>query len=421
MKISISDSGRHFIAANGDPFFWLADTAWNTGLRGDTDDWQRYLDARARQGFTVIQFVSTPWRARKTPVHGRLFEQVDGKVQYDEHAWEKMEEWLGMIVEAGLVPAPVMLWDLNPQDPFFDWSEDTCIQVGKRMLERWSRFDPVWMLGGDGSYHLAERAARWKRIGRAVFADHPDEIVTMHPCGCRWVGDSFADEPWYSFVGIQSGHGSSPGHLGFLLNGPYAQRWQEIRKPFVNLEPNYEHAHSYHEELVYDAFHIRRASYWSLLGAPPAGVTYGHNSIWIWSDQKGEHAEGHGAIWVGDAWTDALDTPGVESLGVMRSIFSKLPWTQMLPADHLLIEQPGWADVLGTVKVSATPSRSCVAAYLPVGGRVELTKAGVPSDIAAHWVDPRTGRWTPIDDFVQADILAADAPDEQDWLLVAKV
>jgi hypothetical protein len=416
MIIKISSNGRHFATSDGSPFFWLADTAWNAPLRADTEDWIRYLDLRKKQGFTAIQFVTSPWRGRKTPVHGRLFEEKEEQIVFDENAFRKMEEWFTLISERDMVPVPVMLWDLNPDEPFFERSDEFCIEAGKKLLSRFSRFDPVWFLAGDGDYRSVSQTTRWKKIGRAVFGSEPGGPVTMHSCGCSWAGDLFKDEPWYSFVGIQSGHGTVHHDLNFLLTGPYSYRWKEIQKPFINIEPNYEHAVSYHENIPLDAYYVRRASYWSLLGAPPAGITYGNNNIWVWAQEDGEFAEGHGQHWAADTWKKGLETPGIENLAILKGIFEMLPWTGMLPADYLLAEQPGWQDPNQFIKVSAAPEEECIAAYLPKGGEIRF--AGLPFDPASvSWVNPRTGEWTECTGFTD---MKAEAPDKQDWLLVLK-
>ena len=49
-----------FATANGKPFFWLADTCWSAFTNISDDDWQEYLDLRARQGFNVLQINALP-------------------------------------------------------------------------------------------------------------------------------------------------------------------------------------------------------------------------------------------------------------------------------------------------------------------------------------------------------------------------
>jgi hypothetical protein len=417
MKLKVSANGRYFETVDGRPWFWLADTAWNGALRGDTDEWVRYLDLRVSQGFAAVQFVTGPWRGCRSPRHGRTWEVVDGKLRFNEGALAKMDEWFTLMASRGLVPSPVMVWDNNPADPFFDWSEETCIAVGRMMVERWASFDPVWILAGDGDYRSDAQAARWKRIGRAVFGEQAPAgtLATMHPCGVSWVGDLFAGEPWYSFVGVQSGHGSVDHDLDFLVAGPYSYRWYEIEKPFINMEPNYELARSYHEEVALTDYHVRRVAYWSLLGAPTAGLTYGNNNIWVWAQAEGEQAEGHGAIWVAGKWTAGLETPGVASLTVMRRIFDRLGWSDLVPSRELLALQPGWADPNRFLSCAAKRDGTLLVAYLPVGGKVRFTGAVPVRDLPARWVDPRTGDESPATFDARSE---SAAPDERDWLLV---
>jgi Domain of unknown function (DUF5060)/Protein of unknown function (DUF4038) len=53
--VGLSSDGRYFAHADGTPFFWMGDTAWNGPLRADDESWANYLDVRRRQGFNVVQ------------------------------------------------------------------------------------------------------------------------------------------------------------------------------------------------------------------------------------------------------------------------------------------------------------------------------------------------------------------------------
>src|SRR6266481_5348217 len=56
LKVS---ENRHFLAhADGAPFFYLGDTAWELFHRLNREEATFYLETRARQGFTVIQAVA---------------------------------------------------------------------------------------------------------------------------------------------------------------------------------------------------------------------------------------------------------------------------------------------------------------------------------------------------------------------------
>ena len=413
--------GHHLFDNDAKPFFWLADTAWNLWCRGTPEEWDTYLAARKEQGFNTIQFVAGWWRGCTQPVHGRTFDVVDGRVVFDEAAMQTLDLLMGKIRDAGLVAAPIMLWTLMDYDPGQVYSEDQCIEIARMLRQRYDAPNVVWLLGGDGRYEAPEVQARWKRIGRAVFADAPHALATLHPCGVSWVGDDFADEPWYRLVTIQSGHGASEDHLRFLVDGQYAQAWRRIDKPFINLEPNYEDVRSYRTGQRLTDYHVRRASWWSLLVAPPAGVTYGISSIWIWARQADEIAENHSDNWVGQPWHDELDTPGARSMTVLRQVFDKLPWTRLRPAPHRLTSQPGHDDVESWQAVAATDQGDCVVVYAPRGGEVALNVAELPGGLRVHEVDPRTGQWVdrgPLRADGDTAVLSLPAGAQQDGLLV---
>jgi hypothetical protein len=419
MKLSISESGTHFVTEQGEPFFFLADTAWNAALHGDTDDWELYCETRAKQGFTVIQFVASLWRGCKTPRHGRLFEEHDGSVVYDENAWRKMGEFLSIVVKHGMVPAPVMVWRNNPDESIFQFSEETCIAAGRRMLDEWEQYNPLWILGGDGDYRSADEVRYWKNIGRGIFHDHPDALATMHPGGTTWICDNFRDEPWYRFAGIQSGHGSADYDIQFLLQGPYTSRWRDFGMPLLNLECNYEFAKSYHEDLFFTAYHVRRASWWSLLGAPTAGVTYGSNTIWIWPMSDHELAEGHGPGWPADHWKTGLDTEGVRNMQTTKEILQRLRWYELRPAPQVLDVQPGWSQPLSFVKAAATESMETVVLYVPRQvPRIELSGVQITPRHKGVWVNPRTGGEHPAPLDRTIGRVVAQPPSHEDWLLV---
>lgn len=56
--LRISANNRFLVKADGAPFFYLGDTAWELFHRLNREEATRYLDNRARKGFTVIQAVA---------------------------------------------------------------------------------------------------------------------------------------------------------------------------------------------------------------------------------------------------------------------------------------------------------------------------------------------------------------------------
>jgi hypothetical protein len=57
-RLRVAANRRFLVQADGTPFFWLGDTAWELFHRLDRGEADRYLECRARQGYTVIQAVA---------------------------------------------------------------------------------------------------------------------------------------------------------------------------------------------------------------------------------------------------------------------------------------------------------------------------------------------------------------------------
>src|SRR4051794_27727448 len=56
--LRVSDNHRFLVHADGTPFFYLGDTAWELFHRLTLADSERYLENRRAKGFTVIQTVA---------------------------------------------------------------------------------------------------------------------------------------------------------------------------------------------------------------------------------------------------------------------------------------------------------------------------------------------------------------------------
>ena len=413
--VRLSAGRTRFCHANGDPFFWLSDTAWNGVLRSREADWDRYLRTRRQQGFTAVQFVSTQWRGCTRDPFGEAAFMGLEHIRLQPQFFQRLDSKVAAINERGLVAAPVLLWALRESDPGQALAEADATRLVRYLVARWGAHQVVWFLGGDGNY-VGQRSERWKRIGNAVFGGRHDRLVTMHPCGQTWVGDEFRGESWFDFIGYQSGHGSSPDHLRWLVDGPPAREWRKAPfLPVVNLEPNYETHPSYHVQRKFADYEVRRAAYWSLLVAPTAGVTFGHNAIWVWA-QKPEVPEGHERIGIVGPWHQGLYTPGVQSMSILRRFFDSLPWPQLRPAPELLVEQRGAREPHRFVAAAKTADDVLAVLYLPKGGEVRLDLASLKRPASARWFDPRSDVWVDVGG-VTEEMRAFTAPDEGDWVL----
>lgn len=423
--VRVAASGTYLEHADRTPFFWMADTGWNAALKATPDEWADYLEERARQGFTAVQWVTTQWRAAPTGDRQDepAFTGLD-RIQVNTPFFQRLDGRVAALDRAGLLNVPVLLWaigsgadpDVNPGHSL---PEDQAIRLAQYMVARWQGYSSAWILAGDGDYR-GSRSDRWKRIGRAVFDGSPHAPALMHPGGMHWVVPEFRDETWIDVYGYQSGHGDDERALRWITGGPPAQQWAVPPvRPFINLEPPYEHHLAYQSGEPISAAAVRRAVYWSLLATPTAGVSYGGHGVWGWDDGTGPPTD-HPRSGTPLPWREAIVMPGAEQMKYVAGIFSAIDYWRLRPAPRLLVDQPGRADAGRFISVAAAPGGDLLLAYTPVEPEVVLRTDGVPEG-AAIWMNPRTGDRTPAAAVVKKDETHFTAPGAEDWLLVVSL
>ncbi len=415
--VAVSDDGWHLAHADGTPFFWLGDTAWCGPVAADEQSWDAYLSDRQAKHFNVIQFVTTQWRMIYTDAEGRSAFAGHAKIGINPQFFQRLDHYFDAINDAGMVASPVLVWTLG-DSPGAYLPEDQKVVLAKYMVARYGGHHCLWILGGDGIYR-DERGEEWSRIGHAVFGDNPRRPATMHPQGQYWCAETFRDDGWYGFNIYQSGHGDGEGAYRWLATGPPSTEWaNEPHHPTINSEPPYEAHVAYQSKERHTAFSVRRASYWSLLVSPTAGVTYGGGGIWGWHLEPRIPADHLGAGYT-PAWYDGIHLPGSGDMGRLFEAFASVEWWRLRPAQELLAAQPGDDDAEKFVAAAKTENGDTVVVYTPAGGSVSLTPSPLPSPARARWFEPRTGEWS---DAASADgaSVTFQTPSDTDYLLVMR-
>ena len=421
--LRVAENKHHLVHADGTPFFWLADTAWNGPLRSTPEEWQHYLAVRTRQRFSAVQWVTTQWRtAPDGDITGQVAFTGSEKIALNPAFFQRLDSYVEANAAAGLLNVPVLLWAIgagaNPNiDPGFGLPEDQAIKLARYMVARWGAYPVVWILAGDGKY-FGDYAARWRRIGRAVFADQHHAPVAMHCGGEQWPANEFRGEIWLDILGYQSGHGDADKTLQWIVTGPPAAEWQKTPRLFqINLEPAYENHLAYHSKQPHSPHSVRSAMYWSLLNAPTAGVTYGGHGVWGWDDGTTAPVA-HANTGTPLPWQQALTMPAAEQLPYLVDFFTSLPWWTLEPAPQLLAEQPGEQDVHRHVLASAAAGGELAVFYTPVAQPIHLNVAQLQPGLNATWCNPATGtRHTTQVTQVDGSSLTPPAGGA-DWLLV---
>lgn len=413
--VRVAASRHHLELADGIPFLWLGDTAWNGPVKAAAGDWDRYLADRTSKGFNVIQYIATNWRAAPADEQGRTAWKGRERIEIVPEFFQRMDARVAAINEHGLYAAPVLLWvngTRTLENPG-NLPEDQAILLARYIVARYGAHQLVWLLNGDGNY-TGEHAARWKRIGDAVFPDgHPGRISSLHPARTWWLPEWYLDKSWFHFSGYQSGHRDGERHLRLLTEGPLTRAWRQQRRvPSINLEPNYE-AHNNRSvgPRVFTDYDVRRAVYWSLLVSPPAGVTYGAHGIWNWA-LKPEEPIAHAGTGVSAPWREAMNLPGSAQIRHVKSLFESFEWWRLRPAQELLAAQPGATDPRCHIAAAQADDGTWALAYLPCGGPIRLRDEAVKRLRQARWYDPRTGAWRDAQPAAEMT-----APGENDWVL----
>jgi hypothetical protein len=416
--LRVSDDRTHLTHADGTPFFYLADTAWNGPLLASDADWQTYLADRVAKGFTAIQFIThAPWSAALTDSEGQTAFTDDPRNPVNRPFFDRIARRIAEVNAAGLLAVPVLAWAANfgassRLNIGHTASADQLIPLLQYQLDRFAQYHCLHFLAGDAVYTFW-RARKWKKVARALRTHHSSlpthhSLVTLHPAGLTWPYRHFKNEPWLDLYAYQSSHSEDPRTLTWLQSGPPATFWKKHPRPTINVEPVYEDILGRHGPFPADA--VRRAIYWSLLNAPTAGVAYGAHGLWGWHDRPMQ-ALNHNGLGVGQPWHVAMNLPASHQIRHLAALMQSIKWWTLRPDPTLAPPQPP-----GPHHVSASRSDTGDLAllYLPTGGTIPLDTGRLKPNLTATWFNPRMGERIP----ASASGGAYTAPTAEDWVLL---
>ena len=318
--LRVSDNGRYFVHTDGTPFFWLADTAWSIFVNLDRADVEHYLDARAGQGFTVIQAVAVfpqaggpgPNRYGHDPLARGMTPATTGgavpedREQYDY--WDHVDFVINAAAQRGMRIGVLPVWADTQAGSLV--TEDNVRAYGEFLGARY-RDDVAWVLGGDSGADGVEDV--WRRLAEGIAvgangsADYSNLLMTYHPRGDQTSATWFHDDGWLSFNMLQGGHCRRWDNLLGLITENFTQT---PPKPFLDGESIYEdHPICWNPEDGFStAEDVRRNAYWSVFGGA-AGHTYGHHAVWQFLED-GEQA----SLGARGTWTEALAFPAGQQM-----------------------------------------------------------------------------------------------------------
>jgi len=420
-QIRVHADGHLLETADGRPFFWLGDTAWELIHHTSREEASYYLHTRGQQGFTVIQtVVLSEFNGVTEPSALGLKPLIDDDPRKPNPAYfDRIVEIVDEASANGLYVALVPIWGDKLTAP---WGTGPRLFRNDNLTD--ARFfahyladrlkdrgNVLWILGGDrparlkgmNNDYLQEMGKSagfppdqdWTPIWREVAGGIAEglgrkPLILYHPQGGQESSSVYLhNEAWLSVNGMQSGHGG--GHdipVWEWIARDYAMI---PAKPTLDLEPNYED-HPYNPWPDWDPangyfrdYDVRKQVYRSVF-AGACGVTYGHHAVWGFANAR------NGSINHADRdWIDAMQRPAGRQMQFLRALVESRPFFSRIPDQSMIVGDAG----RGGQHIQATRDREGRYAFLyfPVNDQYATVDLGKlkAGRIRAWWYDPRTG------------------------------
>lgn len=429
-RLKVSDNGRFLTTADGQPFFWLGDTAWELAGRLDRGEVRTYLQSAAEHGFTVVQFVLlTELDQLKQPnAYGDFAltsknpetpSVTPGNNPHDPDEydyWDHVDYVVDTAASFGLYVAVLPTWGsylwvnvTQRADPIF--TESSAESYGQWLGERYKDKEHlIWVLGGDRIPDSEDKKRLIRSMAKGIKSGGAHQLITYHPWGGKSSSDYFHDEEWLDFNSFQSGHPSK-----HYPNDQYAIRDYAKKpiKPTLDMEPRYEETPINFDikNGKFNAYDTRQAAYWSVF-AGAFGHTYGHNHIWQMY-KEGKAPRGSATAY----WSESLDAEGRITMKHLRTLIEARPMLSRVPDQTLVKDTLTEAD-----RILATRGDDYAFIYSSSGKPFTVRLGRISGKtVTASWFNPRTGEASLIGEFANSGEQTFTPPTSgagEDWVLI---
>ncbi len=424
--LKVGPGNRFLTQADGTPFFWLGDTAWDLLARLTREEAEAYLSDRAAKGFNIIQLVAlkvgAPANVYGVPplIGGDPAQPNEAYFQYLDQIIDRAGA-LGMYV--ALVPTwgDNVSWGYSGTKPIFDPSNARVFgqYLGARYRDRTNL---VWVLGGDihpvwggADYtHIWEAMASGLAEGVAGSDDQSALLMTFHPATAEQKQSSsiwLHNKSWLDFNMVQSGHRTYNTPAYELIENDYDL---SPVKPVLDSEPAYEGMHQdlNTQKPVFTEADVRNRAYQAVL-AGGFGHTYGANGVFQFTKEGDEEG------FFGDppAWESAIQLPGSSQMVHLKNLIQSRPFLSRIPDQGLIDGSEGSRD--GRIQASRDGDGSFALIYVPFSrGQVKVRLNRLSGGSAkAYWYNPRTGAVCYSGLFATTGSITFKCPVAQDWVL----
>lgn len=439
-----TDGSKHFVYADGTPFFYLGDTHWgmyteefdrpgpHAGDTGAESHFKYIVDKRVEQGFTVYQ--SEPINTKAVLTDGTL---STGDVK----RFGENDRYYQYLAEKGLVHANAEFFFAGEMNKKVMDNEAFLEAICRYWVARYAAYPVMWTLAQEidkdfyaqrGDQNLFDYTNNpWVRVAEYIhkydayrhpLSGHQENTTSTTVTGAGtsktasnngqsiFLSDEVTERTGHNWWAAQW----SPS-LTSLPDSNVARDYYNSSKVAINYEGRYCY-------LWTKNFGARAQSWISMLSGF-AGVGYGAVDMWLYKseyDVNTTSRDGIDEITPKDKavyWSEAVEFESAYQQGYMRRFFEQYKWWNLKPDfDDNNYFVPASED---TLYVCSTIGNDLYVVYLysrnTAGGRVTGLAAG--NTYAATWFNPRTNEYVEIGEFTAP---AADEGGNSSWVLPAR-
>jgi len=364
---------RHFAYSDGTPFYFFGDSdnCWDTPVDDRAPYWggwfwkdgsyQRYIVARAKQGFTVQAFAGGTLLAKPTFRHKQ--QRNEGGPPFFDYDLDRLNpgyfQWADKRTQyacsKGFLFVVMLGWPDQGVDKM-DWKK---LERGWRyVIARYAAYNVMWLLFGE--YDEAEGISRKLANHFAKITRRYDPYRHLLSTHATISNAPLGGEKWLDVIVQQS------------RDWPMVQRDRRFGKPVVNWEWYYER--TMEEDvgwvhIIYDANRVRRGA-WQVLS----------RGGYIVYNLLGKNRKDY---------MDNLDRDGARYCLIATSFLRKRTRFQEL-------EPAKVTDEGGTpLPALATRDGKEWVVYVERAQEAVLPEGRLPRTLKAEWLNPRTGKTRP--------------------------
>ena len=394
-QLRVSPNKRFLIKENGEPFFWLGDTAWELFHRLNREEADLYLKNRLAKRFTVIQAVVLAEMdgLHEPNAYGEIPIENDDPTKPREAYFQHVDYIVNKAAEMGMYIGMLPTWgDKVFKDRWGTGPEifdvDNAKIYGKWIGNRYkNKKNIIWILGGDRNPRNESDIAIWRSMAAGIVegvGGTDKAIMTFHPQpnnledggSSKW----FHNDAWLDFNMFQTGH-CRENNIWDRIQVAYNR--QPV-KPVIDGETLYEdHPVCFNAKDLgtSNAYDIRKHAYIDMF-AGAFGHTYGCHDIWQFNAPNRTPVNGPHY-----PWYVAMDLPGASQMKYLRYLIESRPMLDRVPDQTIISNAMGAND-----HIQATRGKDYLFIYSSQGKPVTVNMGKISGNkVLAYWYNPKNG------------------------------